>query len=85
MRLFKNSSQPKVYRRRILFEQLEERIVLDAAVTPQPTNVLIDHPQPANTQQPDHQDSSAAGYDSTCCRPSGAYNYRQPVKSFITT
>ena len=57
MRLFKNWRRPKVYRRRILFEQLEERIVLDAAVTPQPTNVLIDHPQPADTHQADNHDS----------------------------
>jgi hypothetical protein len=56
MRLW-NSRRPKVYRRRILFEQLEERIVLDAAVSPQPTYVLIDHPQPASNTQPDHQDS----------------------------
>ncbi|MFH0959002.1 MAG: tandem-95 repeat protein, partial [Pseudomonadota bacterium] len=59
MRLFRNWNRPKVYRRRIIFEQLEERIVLDAAVTPQPTNVILDHPETLNTQQADHQDVQA--------------------------
>jgi hypothetical protein len=58
MRLW-NSGRPKVYRRRTIFEQLEERIVLDAAVTPQPTNVILDHPETLNTQQADHQDTQA--------------------------
>jgi hypothetical protein len=58
MRLW-NSRRPKVCRRRIIFEQLEERIVLDAAVTPQPTNVILDHPETLNTQQADHPNDQA--------------------------
>ena len=57
MRLFQNWSSPKVYQRRILFEQLEERIVLDAAVTPQPTNTILDNPEPPNTQQLEQHES----------------------------
>ena len=57
MRLFQNWSSPKVYQRRILFEQLEERIVLDAAVTPQPTNTILDNPEPTNTQQSEQQEN----------------------------
>ncbi len=51
MPLFRSWRNPKVLRRRILFEQLEERIVLDAAVTPQPTNVLLESPEISHHQQ----------------------------------
>lgn len=52
-------SSPKVYRRRVLFEQLEDRIVLDAAVTPQPANIVMDQPQPVENSQPENQESLA--------------------------
>ena len=61
MKLWKKS-RPRVFRRSVLFEQLEDRIVLDAAVTPMPPNVILDAPEPLqNTQTENQQNIADAG------------------------
>lgn len=54
-----NCRSPRVYQRRILFEQIEGRIVLEAAVAPQPATVLSCHPRYTHLHHHVHHDSLA--------------------------
>lgn len=54
-----NCRSPKLCQRRILFEQIEGRIVLDAAVAPQLATVLSCHPRYTHLHHHVHHDSLA--------------------------